>query len=102
MRRPQWSPNTTLAHEVTAYAKEKSLDGQFHHAAAQAYWESGVDLGDLAALQGLVERCGLDWAELEPRLKSGYYRQQVLDGYEEAKGGGVTGTPTYRVEAGDQ
>jgi predicted DsbA family dithiol-disulfide isomerase len=101
MRRPRWSPNTMLAHEATVYAKEKGLDGEFHHVAARAYWERGIDLGDLAVLKGLVEESGLDWSELRLRLESGYYRQRVLDQYEDSKQRGVSGTPTYQVEGGE-
>jgi predicted DsbA family dithiol-disulfide isomerase len=90
-----------LAHEATAYAKEKGLDGAFHHVAARAYWESGVDLGDLAVLKGLTGECGLDWAELGPRLESGYYRQRVLEQYDDSRKRGVSGTPTYQVEGGE-
>ena len=101
MRRPRWSPSTLLAHEATVYAKEKGLDGEFHHVAARAYWESGVDLGDLAVLKGLTGECGLDWAELGPRLESGYYRQRVLEQYDDSRKRGVSGTPTYQVEGGE-
>lgn len=101
MRRPKWSPNTMLAHEATVYAKEKGLDGEFHHVAARAYWERGIDLGDLAVLKGLAEESGLDWSELDPRLESGHYRQRVLDQYEDSRTRGVSGTPTYQVEGGE-
>ena len=97
MRRPQWSPNTRLAHEATAYAKEQGLDGEFHHIAARAYWESGADLGDLSVLRGLAGACGLDWSELGPRLKSGHYRELMLDQHQEARARGVSGTPTYHL-----
>ena len=101
MRRPSWNPNTLLAHEATVYAKEKGRDGEFHHVAARAYWETGVNLGDLAVLKGLAEESGLDWAELGPRLESGHYRQQVLEQYEESRKQGVSGTPTYQFEGGE-
>ena len=98
MRRPQISPSTNLAHEATQYAKEQGRDDQFAHAAAGAYWETGADLGDLAVLQQLAQASGLDWAELAPRLESGYYRQRVLQEYQAAKERGVGGTPTYMVD----
>jgi predicted DsbA family dithiol-disulfide isomerase len=97
MRRPQLSPSTILAHEATQYAREQGQDDEFHHAAAKAYWETGADLGDLAVLQELTQASGLDWAELAPRLESGYYRQRVLQEYQDAKDRGVGGTPTYMV-----
>ena len=100
MRRPQISPRTNLAHEVTAYARERGLDGEFHHAVARAYWERGVNLGEPAALREIGESVGLNWAEIEPLLDSGHYRQQVLDDSQAAKDRGVFGTPTYSINGG--
>ena len=97
MHRPHWSPNTMLVHQATAYAKEKGQDNAFHHAAAKAYWENGVDLADMAVIKGFADECGLDWTEMSARLESGSYRQQVLDRFEGAKSLGVGGTPTYRI-----
>ena len=97
MRRPQWSPNTMRVHEATVYAKEKGKDGQFHHLAAAAYWESGVDLNDLDVLKGFVEGAGMDWGDLGPRIESGEYRNAVMAEYEAAKEKGVGGTPTYMI-----
>ena len=97
MRRPAWSPNTMLVHQATLYAKENGMDDVFHHAAARAYWERGVDLGDINVVRGLAEECALDWNEMSGRLKTGHYLQQVLDEYERAKGLGVGGTPMYQI-----
>ena len=97
MRRPQWSPNTMRAHEATAYAKEQGKDGEFHHLAAQAYWESGADINDLDVLKGIVEASGMDWADLGPRIESGQYRETVMREYEAAKEKGVGVTPTYLI-----
>ena len=97
MRRPSRSPNPIPAHEATAYARENGLDDEFHHAAARAYWERGVDLSDMAVLKEIAEGCGLDWAELSPRLESGHYRQRVLQESQEARDRGVTGTPCYLI-----
>ena len=101
MRRPALSPNTNLAHEATAFAKDKGLDGEFHHAVAKAYWEDGVDLGNREALLNLGAECGLDAAELGAALDSGQYRQYVMDEHQAAKDLGVFGTPTYRVNGGE-
>ena len=97
MRRPSWSPNTMLAHETTAYAREKGKDDAFHHALAAAYWERGVDMADMSVIKEIAEGSGLDWSELSPRLESGQYRQQVLQEYQDAKDHGVTGTPSYLI-----
>ena len=101
MRRPALSPNTNLAHEATAFARDKGLDGEFHHAAARAYWEDGVDLGNREVLLNLGAECGLDSGELGAALDSGQYRQYVLDEDQAARDLGVFGTPTYRINGGD-
>ena len=97
MRRPQWNPNTELVDEATAYAKKKSLDGRFHHVAAAAYWETGVDLSNLETLKELAEKSGMNWAELSPLLNSRSYREKVLKAYEAATAEGVVGSPTYMI-----
>ena len=97
MHRPQWSPNTKRAHEATVYAKMKGKDDEFHHLAAQAYWETGADINDLDVLEGIVEAAGMDWGDLGPRLDSGEYRETVMREYEAAKQKNVEGTPTYMI-----
>ena len=101
MRRPALSPNTNLAHEATAYAKSQGRDGEFHHAAARAYWERGVDLNSRDALQAIAAECDLDWDGLAAALDSGQFRQYVLDEHQAAKDLGVFGTPTYSVNGSD-
>ena len=98
MKRPQIAPNTSLAFQATLYAKEKGLDGEFHHAAAKLYWETGANLGEMAVLQQVAQEVGLDWTELEVRLQSGHYRQQVLDEHADAKARDVGVVPTYIVD----
>ena len=97
MRRPHWSPNALRAHEVTAYAKERGKDGEFHHLAAAAYWESDADLNDLDVLKGIAEAAGMDWTDLGPRIESGEYRNTVLREDQAARDKGVSGTPTYMI-----
>ncbi len=97
MRRPRWNPNTVPAHVATMYAKEKGLDNQFHHAAARALWEDGVNLGEMPVLKEIAEKVGLDWAELAEKLGSVQFRLEVYKEYQAAKDLGVGGTPTYRL-----
>ena len=97
MRRPRWNPNTVPAHLATIYAKGVGLDNEFHHAAAKAFWENGINLGEMSVLEEIAEKVGLDWAELSQRLRSDRYREGVYKEYQEAKDLGVGGTPTYFI-----
>ena len=91
------SASTLAVHAVTAYAKERGLDGQFFRAASKEYWEQGVDLGSLYTLRRLTRFVGLDWADLWPKLESRSYHDLVLSQHENAKEIGVVHTPSFRI-----
>ena len=101
MRRPQWSPNTMLVQEATLYAKSEGRDGEFHHRAAKAYWEDGLDLGDRTVILRIAGDCGLDEGELSDALDAGRFRREVMEEDAAAREMGVGGTPTYLVEGGE-
>ena len=101
MRRPNIAPSTILAHQATLYAKDKGLDDEFHHAAVQAYWVTGANLGELSFLKEIANASGLDRDELAPLLESGHYRPAVFQEYQAAKDLGVGGTATYQIAGGE-
>ena len=98
IHRPNWSPDSKLAHEATAFAKEQGRDSEFHHIVAKAYWENGVDIADPAMLRDAAQQSGLDWEELSPKLDSRQYLPGVMQEYEAAKSRGIGGTPTYLID----
>ena len=87
-----------LPTKPTAYAKEQGFDAQFHRAAAEAYWQSGADLGSLYVLRDVAKACGLDWETMVTRLISGYYKDLVIQEHEAAVKQGVAGTPSYLIQ----
>ena len=97
IRRPHWSPDTKLAHEATAFAKEQGRDSEFHHILAKSYWTTGVDLADTAVLREAAQQSGLDWDELSPKLESRQYLPGVMQEHDAAKARGIGGTPTYLI-----
>ena len=97
IHRPHWSPDTKLAHEATAFAKEKGKDSELHHILAKAYWQDGVDLADPAVLREMAQQSGLDGDELSPKLESRQYLAGVIQEHEAAKARGVGGTPSYLI-----
>ena len=53
MRRPSLTPFTMLSLEATEYAREVGMEEAFFGQTMKAYWEEGVDLGDIAVLESL-------------------------------------------------
>ena len=97
MRRPSLTPFTLSSLEATEYAREVGMDEAFFGKTMKAYWEEGVDLGDMGVLESLAKSSGLDWGVLRPRLESGHYREQVLAQHREAVGLGIRGIPAFLI-----
>ena len=97
MRSPSLVPNTMYILEATEYAQQQGKFGPFHHAAYEALWGEGKNLGDLSVIQELAEKCDLNWAELAPLLESGFYRPVVVNQYNQARGLGFQGIPAFLV-----
>ena len=97
MRRPSLTPFTMTSLEATEYAREVGKDKGFFDQTMRAYWEEGVDLGDMAVLESLAKGSGLDWEVLQPRLESGHYREQVLAQHREAVSLGIRGIPAFLI-----
>lgn len=97
MRPPRVTPNTMHILEATEYAQQQGKFMEFHHAAYQAYWEDGQDLGDLAVIEGLAQQVSLNSTELIERLESSFYTNAVMEQYRQALGYGIRGIPTFVV-----
>jgi predicted DsbA family dithiol-disulfide isomerase len=81
--------------EATEYAQQQGQFDAFHLAAYKAYWEDGKDLGDIAVIEELALKCGLNWPELSERLDSGYYREIVIAQFQQARGMNIRGIPAF-------
>ena len=95
MRPPKHTPNSLSSLQATEYAQEQGKFLEYHHAAYEAYWDQGANLGDPSVLADIGSGVGLDGAELRERVESGHYAQKVVDQYQEALGYGIRGIPTF-------
>ncbi len=97
MRRPSFTPFTMPSLEATEYAREVGKDETFFGQTMRAYWEEGVNLGDVDVLESLAKGADLNWDELKPRLESGHYREQVMAQHREAVSLGIQGIPAFLI-----
>ncbi|MFT5222977.1 MAG: 2-hydroxychromene-2-carboxylate isomerase, partial [Glaciecola sp.] len=58
--RPRVSPPTAAAHILGDLAESLDLGAAWRTACYQAFWERGLDLGDVEILAEIGEACGLD------------------------------------------
>ncbi len=97
MRRPPVISYTLPSLEATEYAKEQGKYDEFHKACYKAYWEEFQDIGKLEVLESIASDCGLDWSQLEERLRSGHYRETVMRQYKAGVDVGVRGIPAFII-----
>jgi predicted DsbA family dithiol-disulfide isomerase len=97
MRPPKVTPNTMYSLEATEYAQQHGKFLEFHHAAYKAYWEDGLDLGDIQVLEGLAQATDLNAAEMVEQLETGFYTETVMQQYQQALQYGIQGIPTFVV-----
>ncbi len=95
-------PNAHGPLEAAEFAREQGMFDAYHRALFQAYFGEGRDIGNLAILTELGEAIGLDASDLEAAVTSGRYTALVNESTEEARGSGITGTPTFIFDDGER
>ncbi len=95
-------PNAHWPLEAAEFAREQGVFDVYHRALFNAYFGEGRDIGDVSVLSELGVAAGLDAAGLEEALASGRYAALVNRATEEARGDGITGTPTFIFDDGER
>ncbi len=95
-------PNSHRSLEAAEFAREHGVFDAYHRALFNAYFGEGRDIGDVSVLSELGVAIGLEAAALEEALASGRYTALVNETTEEARGSGITGTPTFIFEDGER
>jgi predicted DsbA family dithiol-disulfide isomerase len=95
-------PNSHRALEAAEFAREHGAFDAYHRALFDAFFGQGRDIGDIDMLAELAAANGLDAAALREALETQRYASLVDERTAEARGSGVTGTPTVIFENGDR
>ena len=94
----KYTPNTVLSHQLIAITPEH-LQSQLIEALYVAYFEQGVNIGDIDKLAEIAQAVGVanDPAELKARLLQGEGLEKVEEGQRDAQKLGIRGVPFYVV-----
>ncbi|MFF2093977.1 DsbA family oxidoreductase [Paenibacillus sp. NPDC058174] len=94
----KFTPNTTLSHQLIAIAPEE-LQEQLIDKMYTAYFEKGINIGDVNELAEIGQAAGLvdDASELKIRLLNGEGLEKVESGQSDAQKLGVRGVPYFVV-----
>ncbi len=89
-----YTPNTLNSHRLMALTPDTHKDAMLD-AIHKAYFEDGLDIGDMDVLVQIAGANGLDAAEIAAQLHSDVMREEVLAETEWAANLGVTGVPLF-------
>jgi predicted DsbA family dithiol-disulfide isomerase len=95
MRFPPVKPRTRLTHEAAHWARAQGRFQDFHDEIFRAFFERGVDIGDVGALIALAAKLELDSHSLREALISHEFAASVLTDEREAARLGVSGVPAF-------
>jgi predicted DsbA family dithiol-disulfide isomerase len=95
LNRPAIIANSRQALEAAEFAREHGRFDAYHPVLFRAYFEEGRDIGDPDVLCDLASECGLDAPALREALRAQRYASLVERRMEEARHGGMSGTPNF-------
>ncbi|PLR69097.1 DsbA family oxidoreductase [Bacillus sp. UMB0893] len=94
-------PATHLTHEGFQFAKDHGKADEYVDAAFKAYWQKGLDVGNIDVLTALAEEIGLDSEAFAKSLRDRTYqiihRDAIKHAYQDAQ---IQAVPTFII--GDQ
>ena len=73
----------------------------FSRAVFEAYWGDLEDISQDEVLRRVVERVGLDWADVSAKIASDAYKKKLRDNTDELIARGGFGSPTMFVDRDD-
>lgn len=88
-------PNTHLAHEASAFARDHGQDDAFHRAVLRAYFANATWIGGVEELVAIGVGLGLDEADLREALETGRYRESVDVEMAWSHHEGITAVPAF-------
>ena len=87
--------NSHLAHEAAEFAREQGKFPELHKRLFQAYFEQGLNIGELPVLVQLGTEVGLNPTVLAQAISEHRYHDRIERSLQEKMWYGVYGTPTF-------
>ena len=98
---PVFPVNSVKAMRAAFVAQEHGKISPFSRAVFETYWGDLQDISQDDVLQRIVERVGLDWAEIKAKISTDEYKKKLRDNVDELIARGGFGSPTMYVDRDD-
>ncbi|MFM1651897.1 DsbA family oxidoreductase [Brevibacillus sp. B_LB10_24] len=90
-------PNTLASHQLIKLAPDEKT-GAVVDAIYQAYFEAGLDIGDLDVLAKIAEQQGMDGNELKALIQSGAKQAEIEQDLQYARQLQISGVPFFVID----
>ena len=94
---PHFPVNSLLAMRALIAAEMEGAKDAYVDAVLAGFWEDGLKMDDLAVVQGVLDKAGLDGAALIARTQDSEVKQKLVANTEAAVARGAFGIPTFFV-----
>ena len=91
--------NTRLAHEATEYARDHGRHLGFHASVFRKVYADGLDISQWDVLRSAAKDAELDPEEMQRAVETGKYTVNVEEQVQRAYRMGISGVPTYVINA---
>jgi predicted DsbA family dithiol-disulfide isomerase len=83
--------------QAAEFAREQGRFDAMHHELLVAYWDEGRDVSDMAVLQDVAARAGVDVAGMEAAVKDDRFGDYLDARRQEAEELGINGIPAHVI-----
>lgn len=90
-------PHTHLAHEGLLFAKEYEKGNEYAHLVFRAFYEDGVNIGDIQELRKLAEAADLPGEAFEKALQERTYSASRETSLRQAYADGIQAVPAFFI-----
>ena len=92
------TPNTVAAQRLILLAQDRGQADPMIRTLFKAFFEDGVDIGNIDALHALGEAAGLPRDDIEKLFAGDAHSADIIRGHQRAQMMGVQGVPVYIVD----
>jgi predicted DsbA family dithiol-disulfide isomerase len=97
LRAPKLVANSKMALRLCEFARENERFDEYHTEVFRAYWEDGLNIGDMEVLLDIIDRIGLDYNKAKDFLKQKKASEKIDRFLLEARAWGVDSVPTFII-----
>lgn len=97
MKRPRRRPNSLRVLQAVEHAKRLGKGDEVRDSFYKAYWDDGLDVGQMDVIRQVSEPLGIEWEPLAEALAENRYLDTVMGEFQEGMDLGFNAIPAFVI-----